>query len=637
MEFAAALLLALLFVYYLESRHAGRMRDRWFGACVLLSLGTILADAASIFALRRADLTPAWVCMALCSIYYLLVCFGIVLISLYLTYLVFEHAPGRRGMRSPLVVNGILMGILLVLVLVNPATGWLFGTPDDLYTGRTLDLTACLLVAVNLVVLLVCYRANRATASLAMRKTLRLLPGAIAAAVVLRLVLRSVPTSGILLAFADTILFLSFQNSRIGVDALTGLGNRSMFMDELSAWLTHHRQCHVILLSVSNFRQVNLKFGADVGDEFLYAVARYLCDRPQSARTYRVGDTDFAILCPAENCPHSGTCIREMQARFRQPWTAGGEQYTLAACFADLLWTGEDWNATQIMERLEYSMHLAKAQGSGARSHFDPTQDAAMARRSFLINQLQEAVEKDTFQIYYQPVYNTSTRQFTTAEALIRLTATTGERLGPAEFIPIAEETGMIREISWLVLEKVCRFLSENPDLPIGCISINWSTQQFQEPDMEQHLAELLHRYRVDPQRIKIEITERVLAEDVNHISASMQRLCDRGVGFYLDDFGIGYSNISRVLSLPFETVKFDKVLTDRLLGTEKDSDFITALVMIFRRASYNVVAEGAETLETVNKLDDIGVERIQGFYFAKPLPEADFVRFLSDRRPAAT
>jgi EAL domain-containing protein (putative c-di-GMP-specific phosphodiesterase class I)/GGDEF domain-containing protein len=442
--------------------------------------------------------------------------------------------------------------------------------------------------------------------------------------------------NGMIMALVNAIMFISFQNIHLGVDALTGLGNRGAFVEVLGQWLKTRKRFHVVFINLREFGHVNQKFGQNVGDEFLYVVANFLNDRPDCAQAYRLGSVNFAILCNNEGCDRLGHCIREIQDRFKLPWEAVGVEYQLSACYADLLWEGQKWNSAQIIDRLEYTMEIAKAQGENTHVSFDGRIDAMMERQKYIVEQMKWATENCGFEVYYQPVYSLREEEFCAAEALIRLRDKQGNMIGPSEFIPIAEKTGMIRDISWIMVEKVCQFLAANPDLKLKAVSVNLSRQQFMDDDLEQRLEELLSRYNVAPHRIKIEVTEGTIARNPKRTEKIMNELVQKGIGFYLDDFGVGYSNVSSVMRLPLEIVKLDKSLTDKVLSTEKTHRFISDMVKMFVDAEISVVAEGAEKAETVEALKKLGVDRIQGYYYARPMPENELAAFVEEHWSAA-
>ena len=187
----------------------------------------------------------------------------------------------------------------------------------------------------------------------------------------------------------------------------------------------------------------------------------------------------------------------------------------------------------------------------------------------------------------------------------------------------------MIGELNWIIVEKVCAFIGKHPELGLKGITINMSIRQFMEKGMKDKLDTILNKYGVSHDILKIEITERVISENPVKARAIMESLTEEGVRFYLDDFGMGYSNFASVLSLPFDTIKLDKSLTDKALGTPKELQIFHSLVEMFLKARYSIVAEGAETEDIVEELKRLHVDRIQGYYYSKPLPEDQYIEFM--------
>ena len=193
----------------------------------------------------------------------------------------------------------------------------------------------------------------------------------------------------------------------------------------------------------------------------------------------------------------------------------------------------------------------------------------------------------------------------------------------------MAEENGLIDSISWIVLEKVCRFLGEHPQLPLKNISINMTGQQILDPTFIGRIEGNLDQYGVDGSRLRIEITERTITEDYAEVRKVMAYLAGKGIQFYLDDFGTGYSNLASMLSLPFEAIKFDQSLINMMNGTDKGLRTISLLADIMHENDYYIVAEGVETAEQMKLAKERSLDRIQGYYYAKPMPGEDLVSFL--------
>ena len=252
--------------------------------------------------------------------------------------------------------------------------------------------------------------------------------------------------------------------------------------------------------------------------------------------------------------------------------------------------------------------------------------------RRKLIGLLRDSVEKQRFQVWYQPVYDCLRGELCGAEALVRLQDAEGRILPPGAFIPLAEETGIIDAISWFMLENVCRFLAEHPDLPLQSVSVNLSMEQFQDPQLEPRIFGILERYGIGPERIKIEITERVIVSDMERVKEVMGNLAGRGIGFYLDDFGTGYSNFSGVLHLPFECIKLDRSLFLTITENERDYHVVDTMIKLFHQLGFSIVAEGLETEEQCAVLRSMKTDRIQGYYYAKPMPESEIMGFFREK-----
>ena len=240
-----------------------------------------------------------------------------------------------------------------------------------------------------------------------------------------------------------------------------------------------------------------------------------------------------------------------------------------------------------------------------------------------------ERIAEDTgYEIWFQPIYSTKKRAFSSAEILIRLKEQNGSYISPAEFIPLAEKTGQIIPLTWFVIESTCKAMAENRELDGMRASINLPMLQLVAPDFEERLNRIVDGYGIPHNRISFEFTERVILDDFAHAEKNMRSLCASGYSFYLDDFGTGYSNFNVLFKLPLKTVKLDMCLTTPGDGTQS-SDLAKILTDFFHGMGLGVVAEGAETIDQVEHLKEIGVDGIQGYYFAKPMPLSKLKPFL--------
>jgi EAL domain-containing protein (putative c-di-GMP-specific phosphodiesterase class I) len=235
------------------------------------------------------------------------------------------------------------------------------------------------------------------------------------------------------------------------------------------------------------------------------------------------------------------------------------------------------------------------------------------------------------FELWFQPIYRVATKSFTNMEVLLRLKEKDGSYISPGEFIPIAENTGQIIPITEFVIKETCRILSDCNELSSMKVSINLPMIQLTDPSFEKKLDEIVGRYGISHDRINFEFTERVILDDLNVAEKNMRRLARSGYSFYLDDFGIGYSNFNCVLRLPLRTIKLDMSLTSTTKRLSENFGIVNVLTDLFHNMGLTVVAEGAETSEQVQLLKLYGVDGIQGYYFARPMPLEKLIKFLEE------
>jgi predicted signal transduction protein with EAL and GGDEF domain len=633
MEALAALIITILLFYNSWARLSGRETERWFMFNLILSLAAILTECGSVWCIRYYSSLPTWFVMLEESVNFIMICACAGMIAMYVIYLTDEHAENRVGFRAALIANAVMFFAIVALVVYNLRSGWIFYFDDGQYRRGALNRIGYVYVALDIIMAICTCIRNRKTASRGVKMMLLVLPVTIVYVTAYQLFLPETLMNGMIMALSALVIFISFRSNHVGVDSLTGLHDRGAFLDELDAWMRDKKKFRVFVIKLCDFKHVNLNCGNKAGDELLYRIARFLNSFEVNHNVFRISGDSFAMICDCSGNTDTDEFLGGIVSRFEKPWYIAKTEYSIGACFCEILWQGQKRSSVELMERLEYGLQLAKNKGAGERVVITAEMDRLMQRRRFVIDQTENAVREDRIEVHYQPVYSLRDDGFRHAEALVRLRADSGEMISPGEFIPIAEETGTICEISWVIAEKVCKFLAENKTLSLEAVSINLSVQQFLQPDMENRLLALLDKYGIEPKQIKIEITERILSDNPQRSGEIIRRLAGKGIGFYLDDFGVGYSNIASVLSLPLETIKLDKSLTDMLLESDKDHRFISAIVEMFRQANYTVIAEGAEDGETVLELGRLGVDKIQGYYYSKPLPEEQFCSFMSGKK----
>ncbi|OLR68024.1 Bacteriophytochrome cph2 [uncultured Clostridium sp.] len=634
-ELLAAMMIVVLMAYYREKKLAVTRKGKVYRSCLGLSLATVLLNAVCVYTIKHTEQVPRAVNLILNSAYFLVAVLTCSVIVLYLCYLILEHVYDKRHLRRALLcISGGTLGYLL-LILWNLSSGVLFSfDPGGNYRRGPLNRIGYALMAAELLLLAVCYVQNRASVNRPMVKLMHTLPPLAIFLAAFQLAYPQVLLNGMMMAMADLILFISFQSSRIETDGLTGIGNRNSFFAELSLRVAGRQQFQIVLLSLQQFVTINQRFGHQRGDAFLYEVARYLDGLCRQARAFRFGNVEFAVVFPWRGETEATDNLQKLRERFQRNWRLGEVETRLTARFAELICTGQSWSPTQIIEGLEYGLRLAKA-GPEDTVRFNERTAALLEKERMLVNIMRRSVLEQRFQVWYQPIYDCRSGAFTSAEALLRLQDYEGNMISPAEFIPLAEETGLIGELSWIVLEGTCRLLGSGRVPDLRSVSINLSMQQFAEQELISRIVDSLDRNGVSHDRLKVEITERVLLQDMDRMRTAMAEMASRDIHFYLDDFGTGYSNLSCVLDLPFECVKLDQSLVAEFPDDQRADLLVRTLVCLFHNMGLQVMAEGVEAVPQAETLARYGADWIQGYYYARPMPESELIPFLKEKNHA--
>lgn len=419
-------------------------------------------------------------------------------------------------------------------------------------------------------------------------------------------------------------------------DSMTGLRDRSTFFHDVRRYTKEDARVHMVIVQMSQLVHVNRRYGIQVGDQLIREIANYLRDLHEEYTAYRIANSRLVLMGGQCTREKAEDFVRMLYQRFQKTWTVRHQEQVyeilsevgLLHMFLDPADTEND-----LLDKINYTFSMIPSHGRDGVIFFDENINSDLQRKKYVLDEVRYAIENKTFQMYYQPIYDCDKGRFTSAESLIRLFGRDGSFISPGEFIPMAEVNGLIDDISWIVLEKVCEFLGRHPNLTLGSISINMTGKQILDPDFVERIEEHIEHYQMDGSRLRIEITERIITEDFERVKKVMEYLCGKGIHFYLDDFGTGYSNISSMLSLPFEVIKFDQSLVKTMNSSDKGLRTIGLLADIMHENDCVVVAEGVETELQAKTARERKLDRIQGYYFARPMPEEDLIRFLEEKQ----
>ena len=633
LEVVSLLIVLVLALYHTDSQQRSSRRYQLFTMCLALSILTTLLNIMSSVAINHAASLPAWLNNLLSMSYFLAQHANLTALMGYGFYLLNEHVPSRHCFIR---AGGIIIGmgtLLEILVLFNPWTHWFFQFDQGLYVRGPANKLGFAVVGVELGMAVMCYIRNRQYISRAIHRLIMTLPVIIPLFFAVQIMSPEVSMVGMVSAMVNLVFYISFQSNRIGQDPLTELPNRHTLFQNMAASLRKGKPLHVMIVSLDHFEAVNRKFGTRAGDAFLYTVSRYLESFSSRYRVYRSSSTRFVLMGYYINRKEADAFARSIQARFIDPWTTKDAEHVLEASFAHMVTTRDERDESRVAEQLTYTIAYAQENGGGRLVFFDDRMRCMYERRKYVLEQIRRGLEEESFEVYYQPVFSVKEGRFTTAESLLRLFDENGVLIPPGEFIPLAEKNGLIDEISWLVLKKVCQFIGEHPDLPLDSVSINMSIQQLTDRNFSRRVHSCQAQYGVPSGKLRFEITERTVSEKPALVNAVMAQLAAEGICFYLDDFGVGYSNLASMINLPFETVKLDASLLQNIDENDKMVDTVRLLVQMLHNAGFIVVAEGIERIAQLNCVKALGVDLVQGYYYARPMPQNELETFLTYRK----
>ncbi|MEI7844024.1 MAG: EAL domain-containing protein [Gallionellaceae bacterium] len=424
-------------------------------------------------------------------------------------------------------------------------------------------------------------------------------------------------------------------------DPLTHLPNLKLLIERLQQSLLSSvkqpRFCAILLINLDDFKSLNDSKGRDVGDLLLIEITDHLRSSVHATDTIaRIGGDEFVVLLDTLDL---GTEAAEIQSRMvaerilakiNQPLDLRGHAYHCSASVGITIFNSQRFTPQELLKHADVAMHQAKRSGRNTISFFDPAAEIELESRIQLESWMHKALE-DQYRLYYQ-IQVDGDGVATGAEALIRWQHPKKGMISPAEFIPLAEETGLILPIGKWVLETACNQLKawqNDPRYQHLLLAVNVSAKQFQQPDFAEQVLAVIERTGADPHKLKLELTESILVAHVEDIISKMLVLKSKGIKFSLDDFGTGFSSLSILKRLPLNQLKIDQSFVHHLLSDPNDAAIVRTVIALGQSFGLEVIAEGVETEEQRNSLAVYGCQHYQGYLYSKPLPLADFEALL--------
>jgi diguanylate cyclase (GGDEF)-like protein/PAS domain S-box-containing protein len=415
-------------------------------------------------------------------------------------------------------------------------------------------------------------------------------------------------------------------------DPLTGLANRTLFADRFAQMIERARRVSaplgVLFIDLDDFKLVNDRLSHAAGDTLLREVAQRLQGAVRSGDTVaRISGDEFAIvLSDLARAEDAALVAQKVLERLAQPVPLHGELTFVTASIGIAMFPADGADAESLLSAADAAMYRAKQSGRNAYQYFTTEITQRTRARAQVAFELRRALEREEFELAYQPKYDLATRQPCGAEALLRWKHPERGMVAPAEIIPVLEETGLIVQVGEWVIRRACEDIKGwmASGMPVMPIAVNLSARQFRQKDLDKRIRALVSSAGVDPSLIEFEITESHLMADPEQAIRVMRALRDAGTRIAIDDFGTGYSSLAYLTRFPVKSLKIDRSFVADVFSDRADAAIVRTIIEMAHQLGFTVVAEGVETDRQAAFLSQFGCEQAQGFYFARPMPAAD-------------
>ncbi len=626
-DLAAILICIIVGGLFFSKKHFPSKSNKLFLSIGALILTASVFDVITVYTLAHIDTVPLWLNYFINEVFFFSFNCTYVVYLIYLL-LITERNNGLFGK----IVNCVNTVVLIYITFTIVTTPWLkliFYFEDGRYCHGPLHMSLYIVAFVMLGgCIFTIITSNRKINNMHLVTTC-----IIALVSILAVIVQFIWNELLLVNFVASLLFFmlfhSLQNPDEYLDKELDVFNMKAFLQQIVNLHDKKKKFTVLAFEIEGFHFVEQFMGVESGNDLLAAVVKD-CTTGLKGELYHLDGTRFAYIFERNSkdiAEHADWLKWRFVTAFHVNRVA--VNLTVRMCTVDFPEVAS--SREEILNAIDSTLEQAKEENS--YDVIEATKEAIEKhQRSAIISHvLKGAVRNKTFEVYFQPIYSIEDKAFSAAEALVRLR---DEELGfipPDEFIPIAEQSGLILEVGDIVFHKVCEFLrsSEATDLGIRYVEVNLSMVQCMQEDLHKHLKSIMDRYEIPYHMIDFEVTETFSTSDNRILMNNMSSLIDSGCTFAVDDYGTGFSNTDYLIEFPFELVKLDKSVVWAAADNEKAMKVLEHTAAMIKSLGLKIVAEGVETFEQALMLRSIGCDFLQGYYFSKPVPPAEYVEFL--------
>ncbi len=607
-------------------------KERVFQHTLIVTLCVLAYNVIVDVFVQSAPVDQLWIYTLLYTVLYLIYPMALNFLLWYLILFIGEKTPSTHKVKQKIVtaVHAGLYALYCIIVLLNLKTGWVFTVDEGgIYVREVLNTLPFILAFSQIIVVTSHFLAEKSYVDRITFYLFRWLPLVSLFILVLQLILPDIFLAGTAISTALLSIYLTFQTRKISIDDLTQLPNRGYFISSLSRAVRKKEVLSIVVISLDDFKTINDTFSVRKGDAIILALTSFLLKSFPHAQVHRYSGDEFALSFPQES-GNPGEIAQQIMKRMKEPWVVDGISASLRYTSLEMTFPCSGNIEEKPLTILDYALLIAKTQHKGKHLVFNNTILEEIRARRTIISRLHESLEEESLRVVFQPIVELSKGTLVMYEALLRMNDNNLIDISPGSFIPIAEEIGIIDQLTLYVVHRVCAIQSElmRDDKEVPAIAINFSASHFSNRELIRDIQGIIARHRIPKGKLFFEVTEHTFsALPFEEIIKTMNSFLSYGVQFNLDDFGTGYSNLAHIFNLPFKFIKIDKSLLWQEPAGASSSQILKSMASLLQEMGFDIIIEGVETKEQAETLRSIEFPNAQGFYFSIPLEYEEFSR----------
>lgn len=627
-DFASIVILIILLLFFFKKRRSDNIRTKAFTNLIILTFVTVLLSILRIYCIKNVNPKYVNFFSVVNSIFFMLHLLASLFVLIYVSKIFIKDNKNNYLMMGLFSIPCI---IYFILILFNFKYEFIFysNTKNPYNAGDFQNIIFYFsafyyLVSIGIVSL--------GKISIASNDRLKML--GILFVYLCGSVFQFAYPGQMLVSFFSSIalllLYFLFQDPKDDLDSVSGLFNKQAFSQKIKVLKEKNKRHQILVIAVNSFSKINDNFGVEIGNVVLKKIAFNISNISSSKNIYRYGGDKFIIIFPDNTM---NQVINDLMDFFNKPLSISDIEVPVSLRYVVI--NSDDFSSTNhLIKIIDYSLKEAKKDFKNSVFEVDKEVLLEIEKYIAIEVEIDRQIDNNTFELYFQPIYDSKTKSYSSAEALARLNVPGYGYISPDLFISLAEKNDQIIELGLIIIEEVFKFITSNDmsKLNIKKININLSIVQCMQKTLAREIISLARWYKIDPRMINFEITETAQISTRDILLANMNELIKYGFEFSLDDYGTGYSTLEFIMLLPFSTIKLDQNFVKESINNNDLNTVLEYTTVMLNKLKKNIVAEGVENQEIFNLMLSNNIRYIQGFYHSKPLPKDEFLTFIESK-----